>query len=382
MQFKILLATSVVLFSLPSPAQSTEQNRAVLEAHAAFAHAIYSESITAAEKLRDRVKALCAKPSAQALSDARTQWTAARKIYGRTEVLRFYGGPIDNRRDGTETFLNAWPLDEAYVDRVVGAPEAGIINDPKRYPILTGAILTAVNERGGEANVSIGWHAIEFLLWGQDLSKDGPGNRSHEDFVDGKAPNADRRRAYLITVSELLIEHLRFVRDQWIAGQDNYRKTFVAAAPDRGLRRILTGALVLSGFELAGERMAVALETGEEEDEHSCFSDTTTNDMIANQEGIAMVWHGSHPSMKGIGLRTAAIKIDPAAAKEVDRLIAAGLEAVRGLPRPFDHALGKNPKPEAKKALERAVLAIEVQAEALAAVGLAMGHDIPLTPGG
>ena len=65
--------------------------------------------------------------------------------------------------------INAWPLDEAYVDYVAGAPEAGIINNTADYPAITPDLLQSLNQSGSEENVSLGYHAIEFLLWGQDL---------------------------------------------------------------------------------------------------------------------------------------------------------------------------------------------------------------------
>ena len=104
------------------------------------------------------------------------------------------------RKPVAERLINAWPLDEAYIDYVEGDAGAGIINDPATYPQITSALLVELNEQGGESNVSTGWHAIEFLLWGQDPSQDGPGDRQVEDHVS--APNADRRAAYLEAVTD------------------------------------------------------------------------------------------------------------------------------------------------------------------------------------
>src|SRR5690606_25723822 len=123
-----------------------------------------------------------------------------REWYGLTEAFRFYGGPID-AEDGPEGRINAWPLDEAYADGVEGDLEAGIIGDPSSE--ITAAVLSEQNERGGEENVSTGWHAIEFLLWGQDLDEHGAGARPWTDFVDGGRPHADRRRRYLEVVTTL-----------------------------------------------------------------------------------------------------------------------------------------------------------------------------------
>ena len=134
-----------------------------------------------------------AAPSQATLDAARKSWLAAREFYGQTEAFRFYGGPIDGD-NGPEGRMNGWPMDESYVDYVEGKPNAGFINNPKFK--LSKASLAKANEHGGEENISTGWHAIEFLLWGQDLSETGPGDRPFDDYVKGKGRNAERRAQY------------------------------------------------------------------------------------------------------------------------------------------------------------------------------------------
>ena len=152
----------------------------------------------------------------------------------------------------------------------------GIIADTANYPSLTQATLLEANERDSEVNISSGYHAIEFLLWGEDTSETGPGDRPFTDFVDGGTrPNADRRRQYLTLATRQLIEDLESVQVQWALGQDNYARRFTAEAPKEAVLKILTGLGSLSGAELAGERMAVAYDNKDQEDEHSCFSDNT-----------------------------------------------------------------------------------------------------------
>ena len=90
--------------------------------------------------------AFLADPNETTLAAAKEAWLAAQEPYGQTEAYRFYGGPIDDA-DGPEPLLNAWPLDEAYVDYVEGAPEAGIINSPDSYPTIDQDLLISLNER-------------------------------------------------------------------------------------------------------------------------------------------------------------------------------------------------------------------------------------------
>lgn len=214
-------------------------------------------------------------------------------------MFRFYDGPIDDPDDGPEGQINAWPLDEAYIDYVEDDPAAGIVNDTEGVPEITTEVLVEANEAGGETNISTGWHAIEFLLWGQDLSEEGPGERPVTDYTT--AENADRRGTYLTLLAQLLVDDLTSVRDQWDTEGGEYRETFLAD-PGVALSNILRGMGALSAGELAGERMAVPYETKDDEDEHSCFSDNTLSDIVANARGIELAYTAEYDGVDGTSL--------------------------------------------------------------------------------
>ena len=379
-----LLLTLVGLQPLDPRATVAPEDEALkrfLVEYAAYAHASYSEVVVQAERLRVSLDAFLAKPSKESLAVARKAWIQARDVYGTTEVLRFYEGPIDNRVDGPETFINAWPVDESYIDAVKGRPNSGIVNDSERFPVLAGEILVAANQQGGEAHVCLGWHAIEFMLWGQDLFADGPGRRSHEDFLAGRSPATERRREYLEVVADRLLQDLKRVRDSWEPKKGAYRKTFLTAEPRESLRCVLKGMLVLSGFEMAGERMAVALENQDQEDEHSCFSDTTHRDFVANQSGIVAVWTGEGRGMSRHGLRSVTRLEAPDLSRNLDRAIKAATAAVGAIPAPFDQAIMGDDEGPGRKAVLAAVVALEDQADAIAGLGLKLGFVIPMKPG-
>ena len=196
----------------------------VAQQYAALVHANYEDVLSTAKALQTMVDAFLAAPAAATQDAAKKAWLAAREAYGQTEAFRFYGGPIDSD-NGPEGRMNAWPMDESFVDGVKGKPNAGLVNNPKFK--ITAKNLMAQNERGGEENIATGWHAIEFFLWGQDLSDTGPGSRSFEDFVDGKAPNADRRRLYLKTAMDLLVSDAESLVKAWAPGvKNNYRAKY------------------------------------------------------------------------------------------------------------------------------------------------------------
>jgi putative iron-regulated protein len=154
-------------------------------------HALYVKSLQSATAMDQAIDTFIENPTPASLEGAKRAWLRARDDYGPTEAFRFYGGPIDNEEDGPEGLINAWPMDEAYIDYVEGDSTAGVVNNPEQFPVIDAALIESMNEEGGEENVSTGWHAIEFLLWGQDLNEIGPGSRPVEDYTTD--PNADRR---------------------------------------------------------------------------------------------------------------------------------------------------------------------------------------------
>jgi putative iron-regulated protein len=303
-------------------------------------HASYQASLTSTQAMDAAIDAFVAAPSADTLQAAKDAWLAARNDYGPTEAFRFYGGPIDNETDGPEGLINAWPMDEAYVDYVEGEPDTGIINDPAGYPTIDAAVISELNEQDGETNISTGWHAIEFLLWGQDLSDTGPGERPVEDYTTN--PNADRRAAYLTTASDLLLEHLQGLVDAWAPDADNYRKEFLALDEAEAGRMIITGIGELSRGELAGERMNVAYSERSQEDEHSCFSDNTTNDIVNNALGVQNVLTATYPrGVTGTSLLDVFAAEDEDLAERLRTEVEASVEAARSIPAPFDQHLAE-----------------------------------------
>ena len=229
---KILIpfvAIALVL-SACKPEQNTDKKDFVNN-YAQVVYAGYNDCYTALQTFKTAAVDFIATPTAVKLDTLKSLYIAMRYPYEQTEAFRFYGGPIDNDTDGPEGLMNGWPMDESYVDYVVGNNNSGIINDTVTYPVIDGALLASLNQVGGESNISCGYHAIEFLLWGQDLSATGPGARPYTDYVTGAGGTAThqaRRGQYLIAAVDLLLSHLLQVKNAWdpsIAG--NYRESFI-----------------------------------------------------------------------------------------------------------------------------------------------------------
>jgi putative iron-regulated protein len=344
--------------------------------YADLVHQTYADVVTSAEALNTALHTFTADPTAATLQAAKQAWLDGRVLYGPTEVYRFYDGPIDNPEDGPEGQINAWPLDEAYIDYVEGDPSAGIINDTEGVPEITSDVLVESNTKGGEENVSTGWHAIEFLLWGQDLSDAGAGERPLTDYTT--SPVAERRATYLELLGDLLVQDLTTVRDAWADASGSYRATFLSD-PHEAVADILRGMGALSSAELAGERIGVALDTKDQEDEHSCFSDNTTVDIVGNATGIRMAYTAEYPGVEGTSLSDVVAKVEPELDAALREALDANVAKAEALQAPFDQLILGDDSAPGRVALQALVSGLQDQGRSIAELAGALGYSVSLT---
>ncbi|TKE92325.1 peptidase [Vibrio sp. F12] len=335
--------TSSLIFASASSFAAVTQDQ-VVEHYADIAHAVFADSVITAKALNSSIDTFLASPSASNFEQVKQAWLESRVPYQQSEVFRFGNVVVDD----WEGQLNAWPLDEGLIDYVSSdyqyelgnkGASANIVAN-KTFQIgqttvdatnITPELIADLNEIGGsEANVASGYHAIEFLLWGQDLNgtNSGAGERAYTDFVVGAEctnGNCDRRGAYLKASAELLIQDLEWMEKQWAEGEKgNYRQELLSESSENGLRKMLFGMGSLSLGELAGERMKVALEANSTEDEHDCFSDNTHNSHYYNEQGIYNVYTGLYKREDGTLLSGPSLfdlveQKDEQAAKEIQK---------------------------------------------------------------
>ncbi len=296
-----------------SPASAAPAPKEVLTTYADIGQAAYTDSLDAAKTLKLAVDVLLAAPTEDALRAARAAWIAARIPYMQTEAYRFGNAIVDD----WEGRVNSWPLDEGLIDYVASSygtesPEnalyvANVIANTtltiggKKLDTskITKELLSdTLQEAGGvEANVATGYHAVEFLLWGQDLNGTGPGNgaRPASDYDTKKCTNGhcDRRGDYLRAATDLLVDDLAWMAAQWGANGEA-RKTIEGGSGEAGLTAIMTGLGSLSYGELAGERIKLGLMIHDPEEEHDCFSDNTHASHFFDALGIRNVYLGSY----------------------------------------------------------------------------------------
>ncbi|ARV72928.1 imelysin family protein [Vibrio campbellii] len=322
MNAKTVLVQSIaasLLIASGSTVAATVTKQQVVEHYADVAHAVFADSLTTAQTLDVKIDEFLKSPSAKKLEEVKQAWLDSRVPYQQSEVFRFGNAIVDD----WEGQLNAWPLDEGLIDYVAADYQYELGNEGAAANIvantslqigaskldvskITPELIADLNEVGGsEANVASGYHAIEFLLWGQDLNGTdaGAGQRAYTDFVVGSEctnGHCDRRGEYLKAAADLLVQDLEWMEKQWSADvKGNYREELLNDSADNGLRKMLFGMGSLSLGELAGERMKVALEANSTEDEHDCFSDNTHNSHYYNEQGIYNVYTGTYKGVSG-----------------------------------------------------------------------------------
>lgn len=358
-----------------NPDPNDAEKTAVVSNYADIALANYQKALVDAQALETAINTFVADPNEVNFSATKTAWLTSRESYGTTEAFRFANGPIDSGdTEDLEGLLNSWPLDEAYVDYVEGDSNAGIINHPIEFPDLTKEVLMEQLGNGGDEEVTTGYHAIEFLLWGQDLtdpSENLPGQRLYTDFVDGgTASNQDRRRQYLAVCADLLTDNLQTLVDEW---SGDYKSTFLGWNNDTNLNNIISSIAELSRSELAIERMQVALTNQDQEDEHSCFSDNTHRDIRLNLQGIANVYNGSYGNVTGTALSEIITEADPLLGAELSTLLSTAQTAVEATLNPFDLAIsGGASSPEGAK-VQTAVQALVAFGDKLLEAKIVLG---------
>ncbi|APW65016.1 MULTISPECIES: imelysin family protein [Arcobacteraceae] len=323
----------------------TVKSKGILGSYANLALANYTDALNDAIVLEKAIDIFASNPSATNFTNAKKAWLVSRESYGQTEIFRLANGPIDAEEGwvadaygALEGQLNAWPLDENMIDYTIdanGAKTSGNIIDTMgtfnpggedaqavNVKTITEDALSALNENGGDANVSTGYHAIEFLLWGQDQDysnflKDSvtkgaltAGQRPLSDFTTAK--NADRRLAYLKAAASKVVNDLTTVKSAWVKDVNGSNGLYQAALQgnlsdsnsskniesSEALKQIIAGMGVFMKSELANERIAVAVLTPSEEDEHSCFSDNTHRDILNNYLGFRNVLTSTYKGQK------------------------------------------------------------------------------------
>lgn len=363
------------LLCLVAGCGSGDNTGAVVKQYAAMMRANAVDVVDRMTTLQAAVDAFVAAPSPDGLAAAQQAYLDVRPYYGEFEVSRFYNGPID----AVQGRVNEWPIDENFIDYTAGNATGGIINDPQHFPQLTPQVLASSDERGGIENLSTGFHALEFLLWGQRLDQtDGPGQRPYTDYVDGgTATNQDRRRTYLKSATDLLLDDLSGVAAQWVAGDpSSYAAMMLAGKPHDQLQLILRGYSNMAVSELYFERMNDPFLTQNRKDEESCFSESTSIDITSNALGVENAYLGRYHALIGPSVSELVRAKDAALDATMRQQLAAARAAIEAIPPPFDHAVLAPVGSDAHDKVQAALDALKPMADTIRQVAKTLGVTV------
>ena len=385
----VVAGVLTLLSTAPVPASSgsgalTALKHDVIAQYAAIAHAGYVDALDGARALAAAIDAFTEAPGEESLERARTAWNAARGPYVQTEAFRFYDGPIE----AVEGLINSWPIDENLIDYVDGEPDAGVINDPDTYATIDAdADRVAQRERRREEH--------HHRLPRDRVPALGPGSRAttarasarYADYVDGEAPHAEPPARLPAAVGTVCwFSTCAGGRRLGARAPAQLPRALRGDAAGRGAGCILKGVGILSGAELAGERLTVALRN-------------------QGPGGRALLLQRQHPPrhrprrarhrervprplrarrrqrVEGAGVRDLLARVDPRSgrARSAGRSKRAVAAARRRCPPPFDRAiLGDRRRRRAAIAVKTLIAALRAQADSIAHAGAALGVEAEL----
>ncbi|QQD25210.1 hypothetical protein GJQ55_12340 [Venatoribacter cucullus] len=241
-----------------------------------------------AQELDSKLAALLYNPGEESLAAARHAWRTAYDAW--LETLLYAYLPINDPPDWaskgidyqqTIALLDSWPIEGGYIDYLPGYPFSGIVND-LTLPLNEDSLL-AQHRFSDPTYASLGYHALEFMLWGADgerpprdflpqentapvvASSDEEGTAANPETDSGDADlpvsvntvqNHNRRRQYVQLVSEQLQKHLHRLQRRWEPSNGYYAGLLQHARPEQVLNASLMAMQQLLSEELLGKRLS------------------------------------------------------------------------------------------------------------------------------
>ncbi|WP_452601617.1 imelysin family protein [Pontimicrobium sp. MEBiC06410] len=377
---------------------NTVTKSAVIQNYANIVYQSYLDSYNGAVSLQAAINTFIATPNDANFTVAKEAWLAAREAYGQTEAYRECNGPVDTEATaggpswalGSEGQMNAWPIDESYIDYVASGTEpyagsySSIIADTS--VTIDAATIASLNEEQNDKSISTGWHAIEFLLWGQDNTlpnEDKAGLRAYTDYTT--ATNADRRTQYLQVATTLLINDLQALVNTWNTN-GAYRTVFNNLDENVALRQLINGAFFIAGDELSSERIIAPVDSTDginglgQEDEHSCFSDNTHRDIYANAKGVYNVIFGEYNTISGASFYDLVKQANPTQAETLKTAANNAMNKVNAIAnnaQPFDYLITQESSTDATfGVVMQSVKALQDLADEISASATAIGINL------
>ncbi len=196
------------------------------------------------QDLRSAVAALLDSPSEATLASAQEAWLTAHSAYETTLLHRYFAELVLSQQAYLDLVdlnfrMNSWPIFPGYLDAVENYPDSGLVHDPS--VTLNRATLLDLHGQFDLAEAALGFHVLEFLLWGET-----PRLRLVDDYRAVTVLTADhiaaglsleqlprnRRRQLLTLTIESLLTDFETTYEIWSSGMLGFqqRSTELSAA--------------------------------------------------------------------------------------------------------------------------------------------------------
>jgi len=225
------------VFELLNPELSASAKEIVLK----YVEQIDTDLIQAGieiEKFQSSIVTLADHVSSENLSLSKQAWLDAHSAYELTTLHRYFATQLLGEQNSLALMqlqyqINHWPIIPGYIDYVNGYPDSGIV-----YDINVTLDVDSIREQHGAFDiyeVTLGFHVIEFLLWGYDTDSvarpaadfDAVLELTPEETESGyslEQLSNNRRRLFLSVAADTLVEDFRALQSLWLTEESSIRQ--------------------------------------------------------------------------------------------------------------------------------------------------------------
>lgn len=252
------------------------------------------------ENFQLSVHSLIDETSNENLSSTKQAWLDAHSTYELTTLHRYFATQLLEEQYGLALLdlqyqINHWPIVPGYIDYVDGYPDSGLV-----YDINVGLNRTSLRAQNGSFDVSevaLGFHVIEFLLWGNSTDSI---TRPAADYraIDKLSPeelergytleqlSSNRRRLLLTVVADTLVEDFAALQSLWLTQAPKIRQRIESTSGTELIVVLADSMSAMLTEELLLRSLYPMLNGDFIESSQSPFSRSTQNAVSSQLSGL------------------------------------------------------------------------------------------------
>lgn len=340
-----------------------------------LAHLALQQAGDSITQLEGSVVFLLQSPTRESLLRARDQWAVARQQWNIAEAFSLAPSKtiqpnvaVDKLQFWAATRIDAWPLDPTLIQRIVGNGEQ------VRAYSLSVENIEAMSGSKGEGSYTLGFHAIEYLLWGDPETQP-----TQNDILASLAVNDDnseRRRKYLMLITRQLLADHQYLHSIWNGGRGSYAHRMKTVSDTEATRRVFEGLIQLIDQEMIYRSMEVPVHTANRRLAQSYFSQQTGRDLLSNFEGIEAVMFGRLNSYSGVGLLSLVEAVDANLGQRLNRELKLARRVIVGLRDSFDGTISSSAGDNGRAVIGALVTALSAVRQSLEEAAATMRIDL------